>query len=258
MSWDATDCFVVESSEIVFKDATSVACNAAFDYWGTPVYSGGAYDTGCQECDEDLGCPTSAPSPSPTVAPSGSPTSSPTAAPTASPTQASITARCTDNVLNGDESSVDCGGGLCRKCVAGQMCEDGPRDCRSGVCAIDKTCAVVSMAAPTTATGGLRQTGAPTTDDAMSTKTRLGLILGGAAGIVFLTFVAKMSKSSADKRAEKDRKFVRRHTSARLSGGVGDLTANPMRSSSPRSREQAPSEPGGGAGGEGIELVANI
>ena len=56
MSWDATDCFVVETSEIVFKDATSVACNAAFDYWGTPVYSGGAYDTGCQECDEEKIC----------------------------------------------------------------------------------------------------------------------------------------------------------------------------------------------------------
>ena len=207
----------METSEIVFHDATSVECNTGSDFWGTPVYAGGEYESGCQECDEDLGCPTAAPTTSPTPFPTDSPTKSPTATPpTAPPTTEPPTP------------------------------------------------------ATGAAVGGLRGGGtdAPTTedeggDDGMSTHTRLGVIVGGVAVILALTFFAKMSKSRVDKRAQKDREFRRRHSSARLSGGVGELTANtanPMRSpgrseSSSANVEQAPSEPPtpGGDGGGGAE-----
>lgn len=289
MDRDSLDCYEVETSEIVYHDATSVKCNADREWWGTPVYDPlGEYESGCQECDEDLGCPTAAPTTSPTPFPTDAPTNNPTAAPTASPTQAN----CNDGILNGDESAVDCGGGKCEKCAAGKLCEDGPQDCESGVCTLG-TCAAPTAAPtapPTTApptteppttepptpatgaaVGGLRggDTDAPTTedegdDDGMSTHTRLGVIVGGVAVILALTFFAKMSKSRVDKRAQKDREFRRRHSSARLSGGVGELTTNPMRSpgrseSSSANVEQAPSEPpapggdGGGGGGEGDE-----
>ncbi len=43
---------------------------------------------------------------------------------------------CTDGVLNGDESDVDCGGGTCPACSAGDDCTAGA-DCESGICTDD-------------------------------------------------------------------------------------------------------------------------
>jgi cysteine-rich repeat protein len=40
---------------------------------------------------------------------------------------------CTDGVLNGNETDLDCGGGICPKCSAGQTCIFAS-DCASGVC----------------------------------------------------------------------------------------------------------------------------
>ena len=73
-----------------------------------------------------------------TPKPTSNPTQSPTDVPTESPTQAS----CYDNVLNGEETAADCGGGECDPCTAGKPCEDGLRDCLSKQCKQpDNTCA---------------------------------------------------------------------------------------------------------------------
>ena len=59
------------------------------------------------------------------------PTVSPTTnAPSASPTPMT----CLDDIKNGLETAVDCGGGACPPCWAGEKCGDGPRDCTSGRC----------------------------------------------------------------------------------------------------------------------------
>ena len=44
-----------------------------------------------------------------------------------------IAPQCQDNVLNGKESDVDCGGGECPPCGTYAWCSDGP-DCESGFC----------------------------------------------------------------------------------------------------------------------------
>lgn len=44
---------------------------------------------------------------------------------------------CTDGVMNGDETGVDCGGATCKKCN-GDMCADGA-ECRSTFC-VDGAC----------------------------------------------------------------------------------------------------------------------
>jgi hypothetical protein len=49
---------------------------------------------------------------------------------------------CSDDVLNGDESSTDCGGG-CPGCPDGEACNTGS-DCQSRVCGADSTCAAPS------------------------------------------------------------------------------------------------------------------
>ena len=46
---------------------------------------------------------------------------------------------CEDNVLNGDETDVDCGGAICNACDEGQACAAN-NDCASDVCA-DNVCA---------------------------------------------------------------------------------------------------------------------
>jgi len=40
---------------------------------------------------------------------------------------------CTDQAKNGDETDVDCGGGVCPKCADGKVCLKHA-DCKSGVC----------------------------------------------------------------------------------------------------------------------------
>ena len=87
--------------------------------------------------------PSASPSASPSISPSDSPSSSPTVSPSASPSFSPTPATCTDHLLNGDETSVDCGGGECPPCRAGEKCEvgKGARDCTSGMCKqVDGTC----------------------------------------------------------------------------------------------------------------------
>ncbi|MCB9593619.1 MAG: hypothetical protein H6719_12875 [Sandaracinaceae bacterium] len=48
-------------------------------------------------------------------------------------TDAGVEATCTDELQNGLETDVDCGGNTCMPCADGLMCESGP-DCASGVC----------------------------------------------------------------------------------------------------------------------------
>ncbi|MAC25064.1 MAG: hypothetical protein CMN29_28555 [Sandaracinus sp.] len=45
---------------------------------------------------------------------------------------------CEDDTLNGDETDVDCGGSLCRRCFGGEACVEGS-DCTSGLC-MDGVC----------------------------------------------------------------------------------------------------------------------
>jgi hypothetical protein len=42
---------------------------------------------------------------------------------------------CSDNIQNGDETDVDCGGVDCPPCADGQLCQF-PSDCQSGVCPV--------------------------------------------------------------------------------------------------------------------------
>ena len=44
-----------------------------------------------------------------------------------------VFATCGDNVKNGDETDVDCGGGLCTTCNSGKACRLAT-DCRSKIC----------------------------------------------------------------------------------------------------------------------------
>ncbi len=50
---------------------------------------------------------------------------------------------CSDDRINGDETDVDCGGPLCPKCLAGQLCA-GNGDCTTGLCqlarCVEPTC----------------------------------------------------------------------------------------------------------------------
>jgi hypothetical protein len=47
---------------------------------------------------------------------------------------------CDDDVLNGAETAIDCGGGTCPRCADDAPCRQG-RDCQSRVCGDDGTCA---------------------------------------------------------------------------------------------------------------------
>ena len=49
-------------------------------------------------------------------------------------------ANCMDNVKNGNETDIDCGGGMCAKCVDGKACK-AASDCVSSICT-NFTCAV--------------------------------------------------------------------------------------------------------------------
>ncbi len=45
---------------------------------------------------------------------------------------------CGDGKLDGKETAVDCGGGVCEKCAKDESCSDGKRDCHSCMCANGK------------------------------------------------------------------------------------------------------------------------
>ena len=47
---------------------------------------------------------------------------------------------CTDNVIDGSETDLDCGGSCAAKCANGKHCLIGP-DCTGGICASGKCAA---------------------------------------------------------------------------------------------------------------------
>ncbi len=55
-----------------------------------------------------------------------------------------VAAACNDDLRNGDETDVDCGGSCPGKCEVGGGCELGARDCASAVCGADSLCAAPS------------------------------------------------------------------------------------------------------------------
>ncbi len=52
-----------------------------------------------------------------------------------------LAAACNDDLQNGDETALDCGGSCTAKCAVGSGCELGDRDCESGVCDGAGSCA---------------------------------------------------------------------------------------------------------------------
>ena len=88
-------------------------------------------------------------------------TSSPTKAPTTSPTSPPTASTCMDDVKNGDETDVDCGGPDCAGCDAGQDCLLNS-DCDPGGCLDDNTCSVESPTASPTKSPTKNPTIAPT------------------------------------------------------------------------------------------------
>jgi hypothetical protein len=46
---------------------------------------------------------------------------------------------CLDNVKDGNETDIDCGGGTCPTCIDGKICNI-PTDCQSGVCGAGNKC----------------------------------------------------------------------------------------------------------------------
>ncbi len=66
------------------------------------------------ECDTDA--PSVSPTTSPTTGPTAGPTVNPTVNPTSSPTVSPTGHSCVDDILNGRETSVDCGGPDCPPC----------------------------------------------------------------------------------------------------------------------------------------------
>ncbi|MGZ3425661.1 MAG: hypothetical protein ACXVCV_03380 [Polyangia bacterium] len=50
---------------------------------------------------------------------------------------------CGDNVINGEETDIDCGGRICSSCNSGKRCAVD-KDCRSKLCTSDLVCAAPS------------------------------------------------------------------------------------------------------------------
>src|SRR6185369_4053556 len=53
-----------------------------------------------------------------------------------------LPATCADGVVDGAETDVDCGGGVCAPCSGGHVCNQGS-DCKSGICDGTNHCKVV-------------------------------------------------------------------------------------------------------------------
>ena len=60
-----------------------------------------------------------------------------------------VTASCSDGILNGNESDVDCGGS-CAACGNGRRC-DFNSDCASGVCSGAGLCSAGTTGLPSSA-----------------------------------------------------------------------------------------------------------
>jgi hypothetical protein len=58
---------------------------------------------------------------------------------------------CSDGLLNGNETDIDCGGPTCGSCLDGETCVRAS-DCASGVCDVDLRCGLAQVSAlPSTA-----------------------------------------------------------------------------------------------------------
>ena len=105
--------------------------------------------------------PTSLPSPLPSSSPTGLPTQVPTPAPSVlpvpmpsfvpvpEPTPMPTNAGCVNDVLDYNETDIDCGGGECRRCELGQTCEEHD-DCQTFAC-VGSICVPTPSAVPTPA-----------------------------------------------------------------------------------------------------------
>lgn len=73
-----------------------------------------------------------------TLSPTAFPTPAPTASPTANPTLSPSLPQCANNVQDGTETDLDCGGSECRGCAPGGMCLSSSdclqSNCESGIC----------------------------------------------------------------------------------------------------------------------------
>ena len=85
----------------------------------------------------------------------------PTASAGSAPRNACVAANCTDTVLNGTESDVDCGGTDCARCADTKVCRVGT-DCASGVC-------TAGRCAPPSCTDGVKNQGETDVDCGGST-----------------------------------------------------------------------------------------
>ena len=118
MAWDTEECYEIPEGEgYVRKDPTSVQCKPDGSWWGAPIYTEqGEYNGGCNECDEDHGCPTPSPTASPTTTTTPPPTSPPTTAP---PTDAELAAGAMLRGGEEDPPKDEADGGLSSKARIG-------------------------------------------------------------------------------------------------------------------------------------------
>jgi len=79
-------------------------------------------------------------------------------------------ATCNDGIKNGSETATDCGGPMCKRCSAGQMCL-APTDCLSGIC--EGSCAAGLVA------WWAFNEGSGTTASDSSGNAHHGMLLGG-------------------------------------------------------------------------------
>jgi hypothetical protein len=124
---------------------TSVTSCGSGDYNYDCICGALAPPTPAPPTDTPTKTPTLAPSESPTPTPTETPTESPTESPTKSPTESTPVpsesptavptpgASCSDELMNGDETDVDCGGPSCDRCGIGKLCLSSD-DCAGSVC----------------------------------------------------------------------------------------------------------------------------
>jgi hypothetical protein len=88
--------------------------------------------------------PVSEPVSEPVAAPVESPVEAPVETPVEAPIEAPVNPpvdECQDEVLNGDETDIDCGGSSCEACTLGKNCESNS-DCAANLLCVDNTCDV--------------------------------------------------------------------------------------------------------------------
>ncbi|NUO52601.1 MAG: hypothetical protein HOV80_27460 [Polyangiaceae bacterium] len=118
--------------------------------------------------------------PTGTTSASKGPTTTAGSTTTGSPASTSTGSSCTDNLQNGDETDIDCGGS-CAPCNDGSNC-DGPTDCVTGFCVegvcCESACTGVCESCVEAATGDPNGVCAPITPGAQCAP---GSCVGGTA-----------------------------------------------------------------------------